>query len=465
MWLSITTTHRPATDLGYLLVKHPQKFQTYSLPYGRAHVFYPEADYHRCTAVLMLELDAVHITREDVSGNVPVGPFWAFVNDRPYVASSFFCLAMGRVFSSALKGQCVERAELAGQAIPLQAEIALVASREGSSLIRWLFEPLGYQVDVDSVELDPQIPSFGPSVYGRLRLQARCRLSDLLRHIYAGLLVLDDQKFYWMGDREARKLVQRAQDWLGTHPHAEQIVARYLRPRVPEVTASVARLLSDEHPDYGADYVAAAEARSTQTDSSAWMAQVHRVISVLKELGARRVIELSCGDGLLIEALARDPFFVQVAAVSASRATLDRLRQRLRMDRLPPQKARHICLIHGTVLYRDNRLRGYDAAYVGDIGDHGRRGTLSTFENAVWRVIRPPAVIVLAPKLTGRLQLQSTGTGQNASHGDDCLWMPATFQEWARRVAERFGYSVRFVPLDAETTVANPEAQAALFVR
>lgn len=54
MLLTITTTRSPATDLGWLLHKHPAKVQAFGLPFGQAHVFYPEATEERCTAALLL---------------------------------------------------------------------------------------------------------------------------------------------------------------------------------------------------------------------------------------------------------------------------------------------------------------------------------------------------------------------------------------------------------------------------
>lgn len=64
MLLTITTTHQPATDLGYLLHKNPARVQTFSLNFGRAHVFYPEASVERCTVALLLEINTVHLVRD-----------------------------------------------------------------------------------------------------------------------------------------------------------------------------------------------------------------------------------------------------------------------------------------------------------------------------------------------------------------------------------------------------------------
>ena len=63
MLLTIATTHRPATDLGFLLHKHPERVHEFSLPFGTAHVFYPEATEERCTAALILDVDPVALVR------------------------------------------------------------------------------------------------------------------------------------------------------------------------------------------------------------------------------------------------------------------------------------------------------------------------------------------------------------------------------------------------------------------
>src|SRR3954465_15091721 len=112
MLLTITTGQRPASDLGYLLHKHPDRFQSFDLSFGKAHVYYPESDADRCTACLMLDGDAVGMVR----GKNPDQNFLLaqYVNDRPYAASSFMSVAIAQVFGSALQGRCKDRPELVG---------------------------------------------------------------------------------------------------------------------------------------------------------------------------------------------------------------------------------------------------------------------------------------------------------------------------------------------------------------
>src|SRR5262249_39535948 len=109
MILEISTTHRPATDLGYLLHKNPARAQSFELPFGTAHVFYPVATAERCTAVLMLDIDPISLVRRPGGASAPAQEY---VNDRPYVASSFLSVAIARVFGSALAGRSADRQEL-----------------------------------------------------------------------------------------------------------------------------------------------------------------------------------------------------------------------------------------------------------------------------------------------------------------------------------------------------------------
>lgn len=110
MLLSITTTHASATDLGFLLHKHPDRHQSFDLSFGTAHVFHPDANAERCTACLLLDVDPVRLVRG--KGDWKDGMLDRYVNDRPYAASSFMSVANSQVFGSALAGRSKEKADL-----------------------------------------------------------------------------------------------------------------------------------------------------------------------------------------------------------------------------------------------------------------------------------------------------------------------------------------------------------------
>ncbi|HEY1100367.1 MAG TPA: 3' terminal RNA ribose 2'-O-methyltransferase Hen1, partial [Myxococcota bacterium] len=160
MLLTITTTHSPATDLGYLLAKHPARAQRFSLACGAAHVFYPHVADDRCTAALLLDIDVVGLTRRPGRGE-QASPLAPYVNDRAYVASSFMSVAIAQVFSSALQGRCRDRQDIADRAIPLVITLDVLPCRGGEAVLRALFEPLGYVVEAQRLPLDARTPAWG----------------------------------------------------------------------------------------------------------------------------------------------------------------------------------------------------------------------------------------------------------------------------------------------------------------
>jgi 3' terminal RNA ribose 2'-O-methyltransferase Hen1 len=231
MLLTITTTHQPATDLGYLLHKNPARLHTFPLAFGQAHVFYPEASADRCTAALLLDVDPVGLVRNRRGPAGEGGTLDQYVNDRPYVASSFLSVAISRVLGSALGGRSKHRPELIQTKIPLQATISVLPCRGGEGFLRRLFEPLGYQVVAEHHPLDESFPEWGASTYFTVQLKGEVRLQDLLTHIYVLIPVLDNEKHYWVGDDEVEKLLRHGSGWLSSHPEREEITRRYLKYR------------------------------------------------------------------------------------------------------------------------------------------------------------------------------------------------------------------------------------------
>ena len=173
MLLTISNARAPATDLGFLLHKNPARMQTVEIAAGKAHVFYPETTEERCTVALLLDIDPIQLVRGRAAGRGGKGLLDQYVNDRPYVASSFMSTAIGRAFSTALNGRSKERQDLVEAPLPPEARLAVVPCAEGEGFLRRLFEPLGYEVAVEGVPLDPQSPEWDASPYLALTLRGR----------------------------------------------------------------------------------------------------------------------------------------------------------------------------------------------------------------------------------------------------------------------------------------------------
>ena len=315
MLLTISTTHEPATDLGFLLHKHPDRVRTVSFPFGVAHVFFPEATAERCTAALLVEVDPIGLVRR--KGRSAEGFSLAgYVNDRPYAASSFLSVVLGKVFGTAMTGRSPDRPELAGEALPFVVQLPTVPCRGGESVVRELFGPLGYAVDATPTPLDERFPEWGDSRYLAVTLTGEVRLADLLAHLYVLLPVLDDEKHYWVGDDEADKLLAKGETWLAVHPARDLITRRYLKHRRALAAGVLAQLAEDDPVEPGAadeqlDQEEAAVEKPLGLNQQRLAAVTHAVV----DAGASRVLDLGCGEGRLVRQLLQVPTVTQVTGV------------------------------------------------------------------------------------------------------------------------------------------------------
>ncbi len=467
MLLAIRTTHSPATDLGYLLHKHPARVQSFELSFGRAHVFYPEAADTGCTVALVLDVDPVGLVRTRRGPVGDGGLLTQYVNDRPYVASSFLSVAIARVFGTAMAGRSTERPELAATPIPLEARIAVVPCRGGEGLLRRLFEPLGYTVAAEPHLLDHDTPEWERSRYFTVTLTGTKRLAELLAHLYVLIPVLDDEKHYWVGDDEVDKLLRAGQGWLAGHPEREIITRRYLKYRRSLVRAAIARLVSEEEadPDELGRTERDAEESALERPLNLNEQRLNAVLHALRASGAASVVDLGCGEGRLLRLLLEDRQFTRIAGMDVSYRSLEMAMERLELERLPERQRARLTLLHGSLVYRDERLAGFDAAAVVEVIEHLDPPRLAAFERVVFEHARPKAVVLTTPNAEYNVRWASLPAGRFRHSDHRFEWTRPELEAWARRVAERFGYGVRFVPVGpADPEVGSP-TQMAIFTR
>lgn len=465
MLLTITTTLQPATDLGYLLHKNPAHLQSFSLSFGRVHVFYPEASNERCTAALLLEIDTVHLVR----GREKAVALEQYVNDRPYVASSFLSVALAEVFGTALNGRCSQRPELAASALPLQATLAAVPCHGGETWLRRLFEPLGYTVTVNAPLLDESYPEWGVSSYFSVTLEGICRLSDLLTHIYVLIPVLDNNKHYWIGDAEVEKLLKRGQGWLEQHPEREQITRRYLKHRHNLVRDALSRLVVEEAGEE-AEQTEETEDTDAKEEVPERRVSLHgqrlaAVVAALRESGAKRVLDLGCGEGRLIKLLLQEKSFTHILGLDVSYRALELARDRLRLERLPMMQRERVRLIHGALTYRDKRLEGYDAAAVVEVIEHLDPPRLAAFERVLFEFAKPETVVVTTPNAEYNVKFATLPAGKFRHKDHRFEWTRQEFQAWTARIADRFGYTVRIAHVGPEDESVGAPSQMGVFTR
>jgi 3' terminal RNA ribose 2'-O-methyltransferase Hen1 len=466
MLLTITNSHPPATDLGYLLHKNPGRVQSFDLSFGKAHVFYPEATAQHCTAALLLDVDPVGLVRGRRGATGDSGALEQYVNDRPYVASSFMSVAMARVFASAMAGTSKDRPELVDQPLPLTAKIAVLPCRGGEEVLRKLFEPLGYQLRVTHHELDSHFPEWGESSYYDVELTQEVPLKLLLSHLYVLIPVLDAAKHYWIGLDEVEKLLKRGEGWLQQHPERELIVNRYLRYRRSLTTEALARLVGEEEPDPDTE-----QEKKTQQEEAIEKPiklnemRLEAVVQALKETQAARVLDLGCGEGKLLKELLKDKQFKEVIGMDVSHRSLEVASERLHLDTMPAKQKERIHIFQGSLMYRDQRLAGFDAASVVEVIEHLDPPRLAAFERVLFEHARPNAVVITTPNADYNVRFATLPAGQFRHKDHRFEWTRAQFQEWADEVAGRFGYKTEFRPVGNVDPEVGAPTQMGVFTR
>lgn len=465
MLLTITSENAPATDLGYLLHKHPGRVQEFELTFGKATVFYPEASEKRCTAALLLQVDPVGLVRRP-RGAARGFALEQYVNDRPYSASSFLSVAISRVFGTALSGKCSKRPELVEQAMPLRAKLAVLPSRGGPAILERLFQPLGYSVETLRHPLDESFPEWGESPYYAVQLQAEKTLKELLSHLYVLVPVLDDNKHYWVGEAEVEKLLRHGETWLADHPEKAFIAERYLKHRRSLVDDALSRLLDEDvaDPD-GARRSSDRQEEAVERPLKLNEIRLGAVADVLRQAGARRVIDLGCGEGKLLHLLLRDKGFEDIVGIDVSHRALEIAQKRLRWDRMPERQRRRIRLLHGSLTYRDRRLEGYDGAALVEVIEHLEPGRLKALERTVFECARPGVVVVTTPNREYNVKFANLAAGRMRHPDHRFEWSREEFSRWANGVAESHGYAVRFVAVGPEDDELGAPTQMGVFRR
>ncbi|MFC3898102.1 3' terminal RNA ribose 2'-O-methyltransferase Hen1 [Lentzea rhizosphaerae] len=438
MLLTMTTTHQPATDLGHLLHKHPDRAQSFTTSSGVAHVFYPKATNEECTVALLLEVDPIALVRG------PGSTLTQYVNDRPYAAGSLLTVALGSVFRTAMNGRSESYPELANTPIPLVIRIPALPHR----LADRLFTPLGWTVEITEHS----------ERYGDVTLTGTVRLSDALKHLYVLLPVLDGGKHYWVAADEVDKLLKAGDGWLSQHPDKELITTRYLARKRPLITSALERLAD-------VDEVEPEELDNALTEPKISLAAQRKeaVIKALKQAAAQRVLDLGCGGGALLRELVKDPGFTEIHGVDVSAKALQEAARKLHLDRMDDHRRERITLRQSALTYADTALAGYDAAVLMEVVEHVDPSRLPALEHSVFTVARPRTVLVTTPNVEYNPLFETLPEGQMRHSDHRFEWTRAEFQEWADGVAARRGYTVSHVPIGPEDAERGAPTQMAVF--
>ncbi len=464
MLVTVTSTAPSASNLSHLLRKHPDRAQEFSLSVGTAHVFYPEVSDERCTVAMMLEVDPIGLVRDKRFGGSDTATLTRYVNDRPYASSLMVAVALGQVFRTAMNGTSESFPELAAAALPLTVTVAAVPARgrDTTGLATRMFAPLGWDVTEAPIPLDPDFPEWGDSPYVDLVLRGDVRLSDALRHLYVLLPVLDDAKHYWVSDDEVGKLLRAGEGWLPDHPERELITRRYLAHQRGMVEEA-ARLLGGESQCDESGLPDSAVPRSVVRPARLSDQRADAVVQALRDVGARTVADVGCGEGALLRRLVADPALTRIVGTDVSARALDRADRTLDLRDASDRQRERLQLLQSSVTYIDDRLADLDAIVLMEVVEHIDEERLDALEESIFAAAAPRAVIVTTPNRDYNTRYEALAAGEYRHSDHRFEWSRAEFSAWAEPIAQRNGYTVEYRPVGDEDPTLGPPTQLALF--
>ena len=478
MLLTITAEGENAAALSFLLHKHPDKLQQVELSVGAAYIFYPECEKEKVTAALLLDIDPIGMVRNAKNFAGKDFLLGQYVNDRPYVASSFVSSAISKAFSSAMNGSCKEHPEFIDMPLALTAKISVLpAPRGGELLIKRLFEPLGYTVEAERHLLDTQFSEWGYGKYFTLTLKNTLTLKELLSHLYVLIPVLDNEKHYFITQNEVEKLLQKGKGWLEQHPEREIIVSRYLINLKSLVRSAFEVLQAAEDgiiPD--TDNEAEQDELTKIEDTAAAHTQLQKVkkerlhdirlklvTEKLKQSGAASVIDLGCGGGKLLRLLLKEKQFTRIAGTDVSYSELEKSQDKLHWNEMPEKQRERLSLFQSSLTYRDKRFSGFDAAAVVEVIEHLDPNRLPALEKSLFTYAKPQTIVLTTPNREYNVRYENLSAGK-VRHSDHRFeWTRSEFEAWAERVARENNYTVAFFPVGEEEENIGAPSQMAVF--
>jgi 3' terminal RNA ribose 2'-O-methyltransferase Hen1 len=467
MLLTITCTAPNADDLGYLLHKNPANVFESALAFGKVTVCWPECRADRCTAALLLDVDPVGLVRNRRRTHT----LEQYVNDRPYVASSLLSVALVEAFSTAMNGRSRERPERVTEKMPFEVHIDVLHVANAAELIPRLFEPLGYTVQLERLPLDPRFPTWGESSVVRLTLLGAQTVQDLLSHLYVLIPVLDNSKHYFVGEDEVEKLLKKGERWLPAHPEYALIARRYLnyrQARVREAVERIEALQEDTTVDQDEqDAEAGVQEEAAEAPLRLHEDRLQTAVEQVRSLSppAERALDLGCGEGRLVKMLLEERGLREIVGIDVSSFALDRASQRLHLDTLPPRQRDRVRLLHGSIVYRDDRFAGFDVALLIEVIEHLDPPRLTAMEGVVFGHARPRRVVITTPNAEYNRKWPTLPAGKFRHNDHRFEWTREEFHDWSTRVGQEKGYTVTWQGIGPEDSELGAPTQMAIFDR
>ena len=330
-----------------------------------------------------------------------------------------------------------------------------------------VFEPLGYEIQAVRYPLDETFEEWGESPYYSVTLSKTTTLSELLTHLYVLIPVFDNFKHYYVGDDELEKLLKHGEGWLAAHPKREAIARRYLKHRHSLAREAIERLAEqDDQPDEGL-IEARTESReeSLEKPISLNEQRLDDVAAAFEGIGRQTGVGFRLRRGAVAARTAQRKAVRGNCGHGRFHPVAGNRRRAIAIGRPAAPAKERIRLMHGSLMYRDKRLAGFDAAAIVEVVEHLDPPRLAAFERVVFEFARPATIVLTTPNREYNVLWPNLAAGAFRHEDHRFEWSREEFQNWAKGIAGKFGYSVEFRAVGPEHSEFGSPTQMGIFSR
>lgn len=463
MLLTITSEGDNSQDLSYLLHKNPDKVQMFNITGGKAHVFYPEYSKKKTTVALLLDIDTIEIIRNI---RLPDNGFMLknYINDRPYVASSFTSHAISEVFSSALNGKCKLKPELVELEMDFEININVLKIKGGNSAwINKIFEPLGYKVEFKRHFLNENFTQWGESNYYSVKLKNNITLQKLLSQLYVLLPVFDYEKHYFISTNEIDKLLDKGKEWLSGHPEKDIITKRYLNNLKKYYNPALERLNENNNEDLYKEEIENINDVEVEKKLSLNKQRLKTVFDKVKDSGYTSIMDLGCGEGKLLKMLLKDSKFSKITGMDVSYSELQKAKDNLYYEELSDKQKERLTLIQGSLLYKDERLKNHEVATVIEVIEHLELFSLKYLEKVLFSYLKPNMIIITTPNSEYNQKYENLENELFRHHDHRFEWSRKEFYDWLKNIQNEYKYNFEVFEIgESDNLLGSPTQMAVL---
>ncbi|MDN4617361.1 3' terminal RNA ribose 2'-O-methyltransferase Hen1 [Paenibacillus sp. PsM32] len=457
MYLTIKATGEHANMISHLLAKNPHNLYDRTEKGARVRLVYTSFEPHDTEAILFVTPDPIEL----VKGTPDHYDITQYINDRELAVSSLFCSYIRPALGTALNGKPkADYMNWVDYQFDLQMTFGPVASDLPDHVVESLFQPLGYEVQMERGEIDYSFDLKNRSTVRHIQISGQQTLQQMLRQVYILIPVLDNYKHYYINEDEIERLRRYGEGWLSTHPQHDLMIKRSLRfaPLIKEYEQQVANdasmdtLLTEISTHSVEDATAQAESAEPLEIIDGLETTIEPPVVRLNELRYRaiveqvsllpqrkQVIDFGAGEGKLSVRLGQIEGVEQVWAVEPS------MQSQLRaIDRFAKLEGRTDDVIPvittGSLFYRDERWIDQDVIILCEVIEHINEVRLPQVIHTLFTDYRPQTLIITTPNREyNEVYDMDTEEIRHADHRFE--WTRAEFEQYCTQWIQNRPYT------------------------